>query len=137
LSFPDAAGRDGSASRSDGRPSGAGFPRWCRLTTRRQFLAVRARGRRVSSSSFTLVGMRNELDTSRLGLTVSRKVGGSVQRNRVKRMLREVFRYNRAALTPHLDLVVLAKPGIQMRAVAQLQAEFLSDFRELARKVGR
>jgi ribonuclease P protein component len=81
--------------------------------------------------------MRNDLETCRLGLTVSRKVGGAVRRNRVKRMLREVFRYNRAALAPHLDLVVLAKPGIHARALADLQAEFLADFRDLARKVAR
>ncbi len=79
--------------------------------------------------------MRNDLDTCRLGLTVSRKVGGAVRRNRVKRMLREVFRYNRPELTPHLDVVVLAKPGIHVRSVADLEAEFLADFRDLARKV--
>ena len=138
LSFLDADGKAESASRSDRRPPhGAEFPRSCRLTSRRQYLAVRAQGRWVASLSFTLAGMPNEEASCRLGLTVSRRVGGSVQRNRVKRLLREIFRYNRATLKPHLDLVVLAKPGIHNRTLDQLRAEFLTRFSELARRIGR
>lgn len=91
----------------------------------------------MASKSFTLAGMPNAESSCRLGLTVSRKVGGAVQRNRVKRLLREVFRYNRQTLKPHLDLVVLAKPGIVDRTRAQLQDEFLARFSELARRLSR
>lgn len=48
---------------------------------------------------------------TRLGLTVSRKVGGSVVRNRVKRRLREAFRRNKAALPLGFDVVVIARLG--------------------------
>jgi ribonuclease P protein component len=49
--------------------------------------------------------------TGRLGVTVSRKVGGSVARNRVKRWLRECFRRARPRFPAALDLVIVARPG--------------------------
>jgi ribonuclease P protein component len=91
----------------------------------------------VGSASFTLLGLPNGLPACRIGLTVSRKIGSAVRRNRVKRMLREVFRYNRRTLEPPLDLVVLARPGIHERTVAELEAEFAGRFVELARKWSR
>ena len=48
---------------------------------------------------------------SRLGVTVSRKVGNAVVRNRIKRRIREWFRRDRSAIGPGLDLVVIARAG--------------------------
>jgi len=47
----------------------------------------------------------------RLGVSVGRKVGGAVERNRVKRWIRECFRRTRASFPVSLDLVVVARPG--------------------------
>ncbi len=55
--------------------------------------------------------LRNGLDTSRLGLVVGKKVGGAVQRNRAKRLIREAVRIR--ALEAGWDVVVIARPGIQ------------------------
>jgi ribonuclease P protein component len=55
-------------------------------------------------------GAPNGLPVTRLGLSVSRKVGGAVQRNRVKRLLREAFRAVQHDLPAGLDLVVVARP---------------------------
>ena len=130
MSLPGAGERDASGSGADRR-----FPRSCRLTTRRQFLTVYAEGRRVASKSFTLFGMRNSAGTCRLGITVTRKVGGAVRRIRIKRRLREVFRRNRAQLAPDIDLVVNAHAAIDVSDAQAIESEFLRTFGRLARRV--
>lgn len=88
----------------------------------------------MGSSSFIVFALPNDLGYCRLGLTVSRKVGGAVKRNRVKRLLREVFRRNRAGLTPGMDLVVNARPSIAARGYGELEQEFLRSISSLARR---
>ena len=90
----------------------------------------------MGSSSFNVFGLLNDLGYCRLGMAVSRKVGGAVRRNRVKRRLRELFRQHRARLEPPMDLVINARPTIADRSLRQLEAEFLRCFATLARKAG-
>jgi ribonuclease P protein component len=58
-----------------------------------------------------------------LGITVSRKVGTAVQRNRVKRRIREWFRHNRAALPGEVVLVVIARRGAAELSRAETERE--------------
>lgn len=53
----------------------------------------------------------NDLELNRLGLSVGRKHGGAVRRNRIKRLIREAFRLERPTLPTGLDLVVLPRAG--------------------------
>lgn len=71
--------------------------------------------------------MPNQLGVSRLGLTISRKVGDAVRRNRVRRRIRESFRLHLqlAIGEPHVDLLVRPLPGAAPVSQAQLQAEVL------------
>ena len=121
MSLPGVDGRGGSASPSEPDQR---FPRSCRLTARRQFLAVYDMGQRVTSRSFLLFGLPNAVGHPRLGITVTRKIGNAVRRNRAKRLLREVFRRHRQRLNPAIDVVVNARPGIDARSYAELEAEF-------------
>jgi ribonuclease P protein component len=97
-------------------------------------LAVYDMGQRVTSRSFLLFGLPNAVGHPRLGITVTRKVGNAVRRNRAKRLLREVFRRHRLRLAPALDLVVNARPGMEALTYTELEAEFLSRFAQLARR---
>lgn len=58
-----------------------------------------------------MFGLRNGLAHTRFGLSVSRKNGGAVVRNRLKRLLREAFRLEQHALPAGLDLILIPQPG--------------------------
>jgi ribonuclease P protein component len=79
----------------------------CRLTKGDDFLAVRRMGKSYPDRLLVLLALRNTLTDTRVGLSVSRRVGNAVQRNRIKRMLREVFRAS--VLMQGWDLVVIAR----------------------------
>lgn len=73
---------------------------------------MRTAGRMVQGRWLRMTVLRrpDELPP-RLGVVTSRRVGGAVQRNRVRRRCREIFRVRRAGLVPGLWLVVVAKSG--------------------------
>ncbi len=84
-----------------------------RLKLRRDFERVQSRGRKVHSARFLFLVLGREgasaAEPTRLGLTVTRKVANAVGRNRIKRVLREVFRKNRRLFPPSCDVVIVAK----------------------------
>jgi ribonuclease P protein component len=86
-------------------------PKRGRLSRSAEFERVYRQGRSHGNRHLVLYTFPRE-DTSgpRLGLSVSRKVGGAVERNRVKRLLREAFDDVRDRLPPDRDLVVVARP---------------------------
>ena len=68
-------------------------------------------GKRAGDGLFAVNALANELGFARLGMSVStRSVGNSVRRNRVRRLIRELFRERRVDL-PAVDLVVTSRPG--------------------------
>jgi ribonuclease P protein component len=95
-----------------------------RLTARADFERVRRSGARVSSPEFVLYHFAREAPEfgesgPRIGFSVSRRIGGAVVRNRVRRMLREAIR----PLIPRLvacDVVVVARPGAVGAGVVDL-----------------
>jgi ribonuclease P protein component len=85
-----------------------------RLRDRRDFQRASREGRRANSRSFVLLAAPSRaLDTTaqRIGVTASRRVGGAVVRNLVKRRVREWFRRNRSSVPTGVDLVVIARPA--------------------------
>ena len=91
-------------------PAGEGFTKAARVRRRREYLALGRTARRRHAPHFVLLCEPNAGE-SRLGITVSRKVGGAVARNHVKRCVREFFRRDPQRLLPRHDVVVIAKPG--------------------------
>jgi len=87
------------------------FRRRDRLQKRYQFQQTQLSGRRIHTPHFLIVVQANALQNTRLGITVTKKVGNAVQRNRIKRVVREVFRRNRSMFPLGHDLVFIAKRG--------------------------
>lgn len=82
-----------------------------RLRKRSDFTKLSKDGRRFHSEYFVVVCSRNGLGRSRLGVTISKRVGRAVARNRIKRLVREHFRHRKAVLKDNYDLNVIAKGG--------------------------
>ncbi|RMH40321.1 MAG: ribonuclease P protein component [Deltaproteobacteria bacterium] len=90
---------------------GRSWPRAVRLRTRREFVAVQQRGRRVAGRYFVALVAPAQGAHGRIGITVSKRVGNAVTRNRVKRWVREAVRQaaDGVWLPRDTDVVIVAK----------------------------
>ncbi|HEY1785147.1 MAG TPA: ribonuclease P protein component [Pirellulales bacterium] len=88
----------------------------------------------VADGCLIVYAAANGLPHPRLGLSVSRKVGGAVIRNRWKRLLREAFRLSRTALPAGVDLIVIPRAAKAIPTLDQLQASLVRLSARAARK---
>jgi len=101
--------------RSVERPAakaGASFPRAARLLKHSDFDRVYKQGRRHFSSHMTVFYLRQAEGGARIGFTVGRVLGGAVERNRIKRRLREAVRQRRSVLQGAVDVVINPKKSV-------------------------
>lgn len=92
-----------------------------RLKKNWEFQRVYKTGKKYWDTNFVIYVYRTQLNHTRLGITVSKKVGKSVQRNRVKRLIREVFRILRSELHPQYDIVVVGRSPACKLSASQAQ----------------
>jgi ribonuclease P protein component len=85
------------------------FKKEDRIRKRSDFLELSSTGHRIQDRFFIIVFSANPFERSRLGVTVTKKVGPAVKRNRLKRVIREFFRLNRHNLEGHWDINIIAK----------------------------
>lgn len=136
----------------DGRPADATVARtedvhFARLKKRSEFLAV-AKGMRHHESAFTLQALADERrqeagqePACRIGLTVTKKTGNSVERNRMRRRLREALRLGgmargEIATGKVRDYVVVARRETLSRGFDLLQADLARAFERIERRIG-
>jgi len=110
------------------KPDSAAFPKQYRLLRRLEFQRVYTQGQRRSASLCTVFYRPNGLVQTRLGITVPKRVGTAVVRNRIKRRIREVFRLHRQELPGGWDLVLNPRPRAATVAYPALERELLGLF---------
>jgi ribonuclease P protein component len=115
---------------SAAKPKRRGLGRKSRLKLGRDFARVKQSGQRAVNGCLIANWLRLPGDArSRLGVVVSKKVGGSVVRSRAKRLLRETFRVHQHELAQAVDRVLVARPSIAGRAFAEVEQDFLTTLR--------
>jgi ribonuclease P protein component len=112
------------------------FPRARRLTQTRDFDRVYALKQRAGDAHLLVFAAPNALQSTRIGLSVSRKHGNSVVRHRLKRLLREAYRLVQHDLPEGVDLVLIPRVGIAS-SVEDYKASLLSIVPRLARRLQR
>lgn len=108
------------------------FPQEVRIRKSRDYAAVYAGQNKAGDQRLLIFAIRNEAGLTRCGLSVSKKNGNAVRRNRIKRLLREAFRLTRRELPPGLDLILIPRQ-IEVPTLAEYQ----ESLRRLAKKLAR
>ncbi len=120
------------------RPGRWAFPKAVRLRRRAEYLRVQEKGQKVPADLVLALVLENKRPDglTRVGLTVSSKVGNAVVRNRIRRRLKELFRTRREALPKGLDMVLIARNSAAtagwdayVRAFERLEAELARRFK--------
>ena len=119
--------------------AGAGFPRSARLLKHSDFDRVYKQGRRHFSSHMTVFYLRQAEGGARVGFTVGRVLGGAVERNRIKRRLREAVRQRRAVLQVAgacgIDVVINPKKSVLTLEFSAVLEEVGRAFDAIAKKL--
>lgn len=111
IGMPVIVGGAQSRGNEQEMPGQVGFPRSERLRTRSQYAYMYKHGRKTVNKAFICYVVRDPEQGRKFGMTVSRKVGGAVVRNRVKRNIREAYRANRQRMDEPYSVVIIARPS--------------------------
>lgn len=101
------------------------FPRSRRILSRGNFRRVYDEGAKYQARFFTAFVSPSSAPETRIGVTVTRKIGNSVTRNRCRRLVREVFRKNKWRIAASVDIVINVKGALTEADFSELEADFL------------
>jgi len=102
------------------------FTKSDRILKRDRFKSVYEQGRKYQSKYFTAFVAANPGSGPRIGITATRKIGGSVERNRTRRLIREAFRRNKTLVPTGVDLVLNVKSALVDATLAELEKDFVA-----------
>ena len=110
------------------------YPNFRRMRKSWEYRLVKQMGCKFNTPHFVLLVFGNEKISSRLGITVSRRVGNAVQRNRLKRIIREFFRNNRITYPDLHDYSVIARRSSAQLSSSEIYMELNSIFLKMLKK---
>ncbi len=110
------------------------FRRAEKVTNKSSYQIIYKQGGRRSSQFFTMIICGNPNGSRRIGITVTKKTGNAVFRNRIKRLIREFFRRNKDLFPAGHDVVIMAKKNIPSLTYQETCSELTELF---TRKAGR
>ena len=91
------------------------------LKKNQQFQTVYKNGKSYGSKLFVMYVLQNGTDGNRIGISVSKKVGNSIIRHRVKRLVLENYRLHEKMFNSGLDIVVIARPGAATASFVEVE----------------
>jgi ribonuclease P protein component len=109
-----------------------GFPKTARILRRNEYLAIQRSPLRLVTENFIIYGRKRRRRAIRIGITVSKKVGNAVVRNRVKRLVRESFRLHKDTLPTELDFVLVARRQRPVQDLEQTIKQLLEGAEKLS-----
>lgn len=95
------------------------------LKTNNEFSFVYRNGKSYANKYLVMYAVENGLGSNRIGISVSKKVGNSVVRHRVTRLIRESYRLNQAAFHTGYDIVVVARAGAKGRNCSDISSALM------------
>ena len=110
------------------------FPKSVHIRSRLDFARVYEQGSRVSDAVLLVTAARNDEPQTRIGLSVSKRCGNAVHRNRWKRLIREAFRLSQAEMPTSIDLVVQPRAGTEPDAMT-VQKSLTSLMKRVAKRL--
>ncbi|MBP3610088.1 MAG: ribonuclease P protein component [Lachnospiraceae bacterium] len=90
-----------------------------------EFKTVYQNGKSYANKYLVMYILKNDMEKNRLGISVSKKVGNSVVRHRIARLLRESFRLNDGKFHSGWDIVVVARMNAKGKNYADIESAFL------------
>lgn len=115
-----------------------GFPQERRIRKRADFRAVYDGGVRVGTRLFSVfVRITGSGQPGRIGLTVTRRLGNAVTRNRCKRLLREAVRRHWSLVPDGVDMVLHARPGLAGAQSGEVENAIVRMLPKAVRRLGR
>lgn len=108
------------------------LPKEVRLRKRVEFLKLSQHGRKIRNSHFIAAVSKGTGKNNRIGITVSKKVGNAVARNRIKRLVREYFRHRKDFISGTNDISIIGRKGLTTLSNKQINEKLNKLFEKIA-----
>ena len=96
-----------------------------RVKREKDFKAIFKDGTSFANRKFVVYQLENQQNHFRVGLSVSKKLGNAVTRNRIKRRIRHILQSVKGSLVEHVDFVVIARKGVETLEYAEMEKNLL------------